>query len=550
MEPAAAQRSAGAALARHAWGDVYVVLSEADRRHPLDPEDLERLALAAHLTGRDAESDDLWTRAHHAWLTRGDVPRAVRCVFWLGLDLVLSGEWSRCAGWTARARRLLDTGEPDTVGPDTVEEGYLLALEALRSYFAGEAENTLAVAERALAVATRFEDPDLTNFAMVCIGESLIRTGRAEEGIRLLDEAMVGVTAGEVSPIVSGLAYCAVIAACHEVFDLRRAREWTAELSRWCAAQQELVPYRGVCLAHRVEFMRLHGDWDDALDEADRACRWLRSNPTAGSADAAYYQLGELHRLRGETERARAAYREASRLGHGAQPGLALSLLTAGDTGAAARAIRTALDASGDGIARCRILPAYVEIMLAAGELEEARAAAEELAATAEAVDSPLLSAIGGQARGAVLLAAGEARGAQAVLGHAVATFRDLDAPYEAARTRLLIGLSCRESGDDITARLEIEAATAVFRELGAVPDLLRAEELVLKAANGAAGRLTAREREVLRHVAVGKSNRAVADDLFLSEKTVARHLSNIFAKLGVPSRSAATAYAHRHGLV
>ncbi len=188
--------------------------------------------------------------------------------------------------------------------------------------------------------------------------------------------------------------------------------------------------------------------------------------------------------------------------------------------------------------------------MLAAGELEEARTAAEELATTADAVDSALLSAVGGQARGAVLLASGEARGAQAVLGHAVATFRDLDAPYETARTRLLIGLSCRESGDDVTARLEIEAATAVFRELGALPDLLRAEELVLKSANRAAGLLTTREREVLRHVAVGKSNRAVADDLFLSEKTVARHISNIFAKLGVSSRSAATAYAHRHGLV
>ncbi|MEU9087814.1 LuxR C-terminal-related transcriptional regulator [Streptomyces sp. NPDC048357] len=545
MEPAAAQRSAEAARSRHAWGEVFAILSEADRQHPLDPEDLERLALAAHLTGRVTESDDLWTRAHHAWLTRGDVPRAVHCVFWLGLDLVLSGEWSRCAGWTARARRLLDDGQPDSV-----EEGYLLALEGLRSHFAGDAEHSLAVSERALALATRFTDPDLTNFALVCIGESLIRLGRAQEGIRLLDEAMIGVTAGEVSPIVSGLAYCAVISACHDAFDLRRAREWTAELSRWCTAQQESVPYRGVCLAHRVEVMRLHGDWDDALDEADRACRWLRSRPTARSADAAYYQLGELHRLRGDTTRAQEAYREASRLGHSAQPGLALSLLAAGDTGAAARAIRTALDASADGGARCRILPAYVEIMLAAGEPEEARAAAGELAVTAEAVDSPLLSAISGQARGAVLLASGDPRGAQAVLGHAVATFRDLDAPYEAARTRLLIGLACRESGDDITARLEIEAATAVFRELGAVPDLLRAEERVLETANRAAGLLTVREREVLRHVAVGKSNRAVADDLFLSEKTVARHVSNILTKLGVSSRSAATAYAHRHGLV
>ncbi|MGW6979206.1 LuxR C-terminal-related transcriptional regulator [Streptomyces sp. NPDC054932] len=545
MKPAAARRSADEARSRNAWGDVFAILSEADRHQPLPPEDLERLALAAHLTGKGSLSSDLWTRAHHAWLTRGDAPRAVRCVFWLGLDLVLSGQWSRGSGWTARAQRLLDAGQPDCV-----EQGYLLALEGLRSHFAGDPANSLAVAERALAFATRFGDPDLTTFALVCIGESMIALGRSGEGVPLLDEAMVAVTAGEVSPIVAGLAYCAVIAACHDAFDLRRAREWTAELSRWCAAQQELVPYRGVCMAHRVEIMRLHGDWADALDEANRACEWMRSTPAAQSADAAYYQLGELHRLSGEYERAERAYAEASRLGHTAQPGLALSLLAAGDTGAAERAIRTALDAAGGRASRCRILPAYVEVMLAAEKVDEARAAAEELAASAEALDSPLLRALGGRARGAVLLAAGDARGAQAVLGHAVATFRDLDTPYDAARTRLLIGLSCRETGDEVTARLEIRAATSVFRELGAVPDLLRAEELAHRTTTRAAGLLTHRELQVLRHVAVGKSNRAVADELFLSEKTVARHLSNIFVKLGVSSRSAATAYAHRHGLV
>ncbi|MEU0391439.1 hypothetical protein ABZ208_01370 [Streptomyces sp. NPDC006208] len=243
MKPAVTQ-AAGEALARHAWGDVFAILSEADRHQPLDPEDLERLALAAHLIGKDSESDELWTRAHHAWLTRGDVPRAVRCVFWLGLDLVLSGEWARGAGWTARAQRLLDAGQPDCV-----EQGYLLALEALQNHLAGDAATAEAVAEQTLTFATRFGDPDLMNFAMVSIGESLVRLGRVEEGVQLLDEAMVAVTAGEVSPVVSGLAYCAVISACREAFDLRRAREWTAELSRWCAAQEEPVP----CLVHRVE---------------------------------------------------------------------------------------------------------------------------------------------------------------------------------------------------------------------------------------------------------------------------------------------------------
>jgi ATP/maltotriose-dependent transcriptional regulator MalT len=263
-----------------------------------------------------------------------------------------------------------------------------------------------------------------------------------------------------------------------------------------------------------------------------------------------YYELGELHRLRGEYDEAEHAYREASRLGHTAQPGVALCLLATGDAGTAERAIRTALDAAGDRVSRCSILPAYVEVMLAVGKVEDARTAAEELVGTAEALDAPLLNAVSGHVQGAVLLATGESGSAQTALGHAVAAFRELGAPYDAARTRLLIGLSCREAGDEITAQLEIEAAKSAFRELGAAPDLLRAEELALKATTRAAGLLTARELEVLRHVAVGKSNRAVADDLFLSEKTVARHLSNIFTKLGVSSRSAATAYAHTHNLV
>nr|WSW49179.1 tetratricopeptide repeat protein [Streptomyces sp. NBC_01001] len=308
----------------------------ADLHCPLDAEGLERLALAAHMTGRDRESADAWTRAHHAWLSAGEIPRAVRCAFRLGLDLVLSGEQARATGWMARGQRLLDTA-----GAPCVEEGYLLALEGLRSYSAGDFVLSRAVSEQALTIATRYADADLQNFSMVSIGECLIELREERAGIRLLDEAMVAVTAGEVSPIVSGLAYCAVITACHEVFDLRRAREWTAEMSRWCANLHDQMPYRGVCLVHRVEVMRLHGDWADAMEEADRACRCLASVSHPVSADAAYYQLGELYRLRGEHDQAERAYRDACRFGHSGRPGLALSLPAAGEAGAAERAIRT-----------------------------------------------------------------------------------------------------------------------------------------------------------------------------------------------------------------
>ncbi len=543
MRAAEDPRNASEAISRHAWVDAYALLAEADRLDPLGPDDLERFARAAHLIGRDRESDDIWTRAHHAWLSTGDVPRAVRCVFWLALDLVLSGEWSRSAGWMARARRLLDD-------VDCVEAGYLLALDGLQSYLAGDAARARELCGQGMAIAVRFADPELLSFAMVGVGEALIRLGKPDEGLRLLDEAMIAVTADKVSPIVAGLAYCAVVASCHEAFDVRRAREWTAELTRWCAAQQGLVPYRGVCLAHRVEILRLHGEWADAMDEAIRACAWLDSVPLKQSADAVYYQLGELHRLRGEYAEAVAAYREANRFGHTAQPGLALTLLASGDLRGAEGAIRTALDTSHEVKQRCRILPAFVEVMLATDRVDDARQASADLEALATTLRAPLLGAISARCTGAVLLAGGEARDAQTVLGPAFATFRDLEAPYDAARVRVLIGLCCRELGDEVTARMEIEAAKAAFRQMGAAADLLRAEELSLAAPAPAASLLTHRELEVLRHVAAGKSNRMIATDLVLSEKTVARHVSNILTKLGVSSRSAATSYAHKNGLL
>ncbi|MEV8532699.1 LuxR C-terminal-related transcriptional regulator [Streptomyces sp. NPDC051211] len=545
MDRVAGPRLGEDAVARRNWRDAFVLLTEADRRAPLDPEALERLALAAHMTGHDQASEDAWTRAHHAWLSRGEVRRAVRCVFWLALDLVTGGQWARSTGWVARARRLLAAE-----APGGVEEGYLLAVEGLRLSLAGEAEPSRQVCEQVLEYATRFGDPDLENFALIGVGESLVQLGDTAGGVRLLDEAMVAVTAGEVSPVITGLAYCAVITACHELFDVRRASEWTDGLSAWCGAQQDVVPYRGVCMVHRVELLRLHGDWADALDEAEQACRWLRRQPALQPEDAALYQIGEVHRLRGEYAEAEEAYREAGRLGHPAQPGRALMLLAAGDADAAARAIRSALDAAGDHRpSRCRLLPACVEIMLAAGRTEEAAAAVAELRAAAETVAGPLLTALAGSAEGALLLAAGETGRAQAVLAPAAAAFRALGMPYEAARARLLLGLACRQAGDEVTGRLELGAATDALRELGAGPDVLRAEQLGIGAAGRAAGLLTVREREVLRHVAAGESNRAIAQGLFLSEKTVARHISNIFAKVGVGSRSAATAYAHKHGL-
>jgi DNA-binding CsgD family transcriptional regulator len=377
----------------------------------------------------------------------------------------------------------------------------------------------------------------------------LIRAGRSVEGVALLDEAMVAVTAGEVSPIVAGDVYCGVLSGCHELFDWRRAQEWTAALTRWCGEQRDLVPYRGQCLLRRAELMQLRGRWSDALAEARCACERLADPPGQAGLGSAFYQVAELHRLRGEPAEAEEAYRQASLHGRRPQPGLALLRLLQGDLAAALGAIRVAADETRERRTRPRMLAALVEIALAAGELETARAAAEGLASAADELEASYLRAVARQSAGAVLLADGRAADALAPLREAERLWQELEAPYEAARARVLVARACNELGDEAGAQLELDAAAATLREIGAAGDLDRIDRLRREQATGQPP-LTARELEVLRLIAAGLTNRAIADRLGISEKTVARHVSNLFVKLGLSSRSAATAYAFRHGLV
>jgi len=530
---------------RQAWADAYAALGAADRERPLEPEDLMRLAIAAYLMGKDGDSLELLTRAHHESLGRGDAPFAARCAFWAGLQLINKGDMAQAGGWFARGHRVLEDGEHDCV-----ERGYLLIPSGVQSLFGGDAAPAHSIFEEAAAIGRRFGDRDLMTLGEFGRGQSLIRMGRAREGIAILDEIMVAVTSGEVSAIIVGIVYCGVIASCQDVFDLRRAQEWTAALSHWCAAQPDLVPYRGQCLVHRAEILQLRGQWSEAVDEAERARDRLFRSPDRVAVGMAFYQLGELHRLRGDFADAEDAFREASQWGHSPHPGLAKLRLAQGQIDAAVGAICREVDEARDRVTRSRVLSAHVEIMLAAGDNSAARTSADELAAIAADFHAPFLSAVAADAKGAVFLADGDARTALGALRDACAVWQELDAPHEAARTRVLIGLACRALGDEDTAEMELGAARRVFERLGALPDLARVENLGSPAAPGPAAGLTGREVEVLELVATGRTNREIASVLVISDKTVARHVSNIFLKLGVSSRAAATAYAYEHDLV
>jgi tetratricopeptide (TPR) repeat protein len=460
-------------LQRLAWEDAYRAFSHADQTGNLKGADLEGLAVSAYFIGRDVDCLEALNRAHRAYLDAGENLRAVRCAFWLGLHLVLRGNISRATGWLARGQRALK-GRKRTC----VEEGYLL-LPVIEQQLNAEAwETAYANATVAVKMGDRFTEADLIACARHLQGRALIGLGRVVAGLKLLDETMVAVTAGELSPVITGLLYCSVIDTCWQVCSVGRAREWTSALTQWCEDQHGMVAFTSTCLAHRAEIMQLHGAWQDAAEEAQRACDRFYQGIDSQPPAAAVYQQAEVHRLRGEVADAERAYRSANQWGRDPQPGLAQLRLIQGRTDTAVAAIRRAMSATTDRLQRARLLPAHIDIALAAADTKEARRASQELGEIAKKVDTDMLHAMAAQATGAVELAQGNAEAAISLLRPAWQMWHKLQVPYMGARVRVLIALACRTLGDHDSSEMELDAARSTFEQLGAAPDIARIDSL------------------------------------------------------------------------
>lgn len=531
--------AAGEAYLRRDWVSARAGYLAAQSQAPLGADDLYALSNCAWWLGDLDTALQAQQEAYQLYLDNGQPGMAAMVALDVGYTLTLRGDTAPGSGWMSRARRLLQDL------PEAPEHGYLTYIDFEVAFGNHELARALEIADTIHDMGQRHRDPTLVALGVLGQGRVQLRQGRVDTGMALLDEAMVAAVSDELDPAWAGNIYCHLMAACYEVADLRRAGEWTEATARWCETMPGAGPFMGICRVHRAQVLQVRGDWDRAEQEVRRVCDEL-GHFDIGAVAEAHYLMGDLRRMRGDLAGAEEAFQAAHALGRDPQPGLALLRLAQGNVEVAAASIRTAFAAAGgDALARGRLLPAAVEIAVASGDTDDARAVSDELSQLAATYGSAGFTAEALHARGIVLLAEGYAEPALPALREALRRWQRLGADNEVARVRTSLARAYEAAGDHDTAHREQTAA-----QLSGAP---------VPPASGPGhrpsrpGGLTEREAEVLSLVAAGRTNQQIAADLVLSIRTVERHLATVYQKLGVSGRSAraaAVSFALRAGML
>jgi class 3 adenylate cyclase len=467
-----------AAVTRHDWSEAVEALTAADRESPLGAEDLELLGSALWWDARPDESNETLERAFEAFVDAGRPAEASWVAAVLGYQASRARNEAVAGGWFARAQRLL----ADL--PEGPMHARLAVFGVVGALMANDYEGGIAAADQAMALAKQHGETSALYMALSFKGMAQAFSGNLQEGLKNLDEAAGAVSTGQLDLRVGSDIYCGTIAAYWNVGDLTRAGQWAEEGERWMR-RNGAGGYPGICQVHRAELKMLRGQWPEAEQEARQACRELERFRLLDSLGFAKAAVGEVRRRMGDLDGAAVAFDEAYESGNDAQPGLALLQLERGEVDAAKRSIARALDAANgvgalsDRTMRARLLPAQVEITLAAGDLEAARAAVEELEGLARDFERPLFRAGAMTARGELLLGENKAAEASPVLGQSWRLWQTTDLPYEAAKARLRYAEALAAEGDEATAKRDLRAARASFERLGASSEIRRVDELL-----------------------------------------------------------------------
>ncbi|MEY2398103.1 MAG: hypothetical protein QOJ00_1277 [Actinomycetota bacterium] len=523
--------AAYAARERYDWQRCHDTASTAPLNDALG--DGERLALlgeAAWWLGHLDDSIEARQAAFRAFEEAGEGRRAGYCAVWLYEANAQRARPAIASGWLMRARRALEHDD------NCVEHGALLLREAELAHGEGRLGDATDLAERALALGRKLASPDLEAEALQTVGRVLIDAGQVNVGLAHLDEAMLFAVEGRLGPYSTGKVYCSLISVCEDLGDWRRAADWTEATTQWAQAHPFAI-FPGICRVHRAAVLDRSGALADAEREASQACNELVGSHIPNAA-AAFAEVGDIRRRLGDLVRAEEAFSRAEALGGRVCTGTAMLRLSQNRIDEASRIIAGCVaELSPNRLARARVLPIAAQIAIAAGDLDLAKVHVTELDAIGDAFEMPYLRAVAMLARGRLQLAEGDPITAQATLHRAHALWRELGVPYEAATANTVLAVAQRDAGDEAGAQASFAAARALFKDIGVSLD---ARDTTAQLPAG----LSQREAEVLRWVAKGLSNKEVATQLHLSAKTVSRHVSNIFTKVGVSSRVAASAFA------